>query len=72
MIYAIIEKGVVINTIVGPLPDGMDGIPLNDCPVAIGDSYSNGVFTRDGEVVMTDAERIAALKARIAELESQT
>ncbi len=72
MNYAIVEDGTVVNMIVGPLPEGMDGIPVEDRPVAIGDHYSNGVFTQNGEIVMTDAERIVALQAHIAELEAQT
>ena len=71
MDIAIIESGVVANVIVGPLPDGMDGVPLNGRPVAIGDVYADGAFTRGGEPVLTDAEKIAALEARIAELEAQ-
>lgn len=71
MDYAIIESGVVVNVIVGPLPDGMDGVALGDRPVAIGDSYANGVFTRNGEPVLTPAERIAALEAQILLLQSQ-
>ncbi|MEA5048476.1 MAG: hypothetical protein VB034_07675 [Eubacteriales bacterium] len=71
MDYAIIESGVVVNVIVGPLPDGMDGVALGDRPVAIGDSYTDGVFTRNGESVLTPAERIAALEAQIAKLTAQ-
>ena len=72
MNFAIVENGTVVNMVVGPLPDGMDGIPVEDRPVAIGGHYSNGVFTQNGEIVMTDAERISVLQARIAELEAQT
>ena len=71
MDYAIIEAGVVVNVIVGPLPDGMDGVALGDRPVAIGDSYADGVFNRNGEPVLTPAERIAALEAQILLLQSQ-
>ncbi len=70
MNIAIVANGVVVNIIVGPLPDDMSGVALGDRPVAIGDSYADGVFTRSGEVVMTPAEKIAALEARIAELEA--
>lgn len=69
--FAMIENGIVANVIVGPLPDGMEGIPLFDRPVAIGDTYADGVFLRNGEPVLTDAERIAALEARVAELEAK-
>jgi len=56
MDYAIIEDGIVTNVIVGPLPDGMDGVAMGDLPVVIGDSYADGVFTRDGEPVTPAAE----------------
>ena len=71
MNYAMIENGVVVNVIVGPLPEGMEGVALNDRPVAIGDSYTDGVFTRNGEPVLTPAERISALEAQILLLQSQ-
>ena len=71
MNYAIIENGAVANIIVGPLPDGMEGVALFDRPVAIGDTFADSVFLRNGEPVLTDVERIAALEARIAELEAQ-
>lgn len=70
MNYAIIENGIVTNVIVGPLPDGMDGVALGDRPVAIGDSYVDGIFTRDGAPVLTLEDKIAILEARIAELEA--
>ena len=72
MNYAIIENGLVINIIVGPLPVGMDGIALGERPVSIGDAYEDGVFLRDGIVVLTDAERIHALEAQLlaSQLES--
>jgi hypothetical protein len=71
MDFAIIEDGTVTNVIVGPLPNGMDGIPLNGRPVAIGDAYADGAFTRGGEPVLTDAEKIIILNTRVAELEAQ-
>ena len=60
MNYALIENGIVSNIIVGPLPNGMDGVALGDRPVAIGDSFQNGMFSRDGEPVLTEAERLSA------------
>ena len=71
MNYAIIENGTVTNIIVGPLPDGMNGVALFDRPVAIGDTFADGMFLRNGEPVLTDSERISLLEARIAELEAQ-
>ena len=70
MNYAIIENGLVVNIIVGPLPAGMEGIDVSGRPVAIGDQYSDGVFTREGEPVLTDAEHIAQLEAENAEYEA--
>ena len=72
MNYAVLDpNGIVVNVIVGPLPEGMEGVALNDRPVAIGDSYLDGVFTRNGEPVLTSAERISALEAQILLLQSQ-
>ena len=71
MNYAVFENSTVTNIIVGPLPDGMEGVALNERPVAIGDVYTGDVFLRNGEPVLTDAERIAALEARVAELEAK-
>ena len=70
MNYAIIENGIVANIIVG-LPSGMDGICVDGLNVAIGDSYEDGAFTRGGEPVLTDAEKIAALEAQLAILRAQ-
>ena len=71
MNYAIITNGTVTNIIVGPLPNDMDGVAVFDRPVAIGDSYANGVFLRNGAPVLTDAERIAALEAEVQALQEQ-
>ncbi len=68
---AIIENGIVVNVIVGPLPDGIEGIALNGRPVAIGDTYADGVFLRNGEPVLTEVERIQALTAEIERLQAQ-
>jgi len=56
MIYAIIENGLVTNLVVGPLPNALSGIYIGEYPVAIGDSYLDGVFYRDGQVVTLAAE----------------
>lgn len=68
---AIITNGIVTNVIVGPLPEGMEGVAVFDRPVAIGDTYVDGVFLRNGEPVLTDAERIAALEAELLYLRGQ-
>lgn len=71
MNYAILEDGVVTNIVVGPLPEGIDGVTLNGRPVTIGDVLADGMFLRNGDPVLTDAERIAKLEARVAELEAK-
>ncbi len=71
MNVAILVEGIVTNIVVGPLPDGMEGVALFDRPVAIGDTFADGVFLQNGEPVLTDAERIAALEARILALQEQ-
>lgn len=60
MNYAIIEESMIINIVVGPLPDGMEGVPVSKVPAAIGDSYNDGIFLRDGVVLLTYEELAAA------------
>ncbi len=71
MNYAILENGIVTNVIVGPLPDGMYGVPTFDRPVAIGDTFDDGVFLRNGEPVLTGEERIALLETELSSLREQ-
>jgi len=65
------EENTVTNIVVGPLPAEVSGAALYDRPVAIGDTQVNGVFLRNGEPVLTDAERIAALEQQILTLQEQ-
>lgn len=63
MNYALIENGIVANLIwlyEGNAHEFPDAVPLGGRPVAIGDSYADGVFTRGGEPVLTETERLAA------------
>lgn len=53
---AIIEYGVVINIVVGPLPNEIPGVTIGEYPVAIGDTYEDGVFYREGQIVTLTAE----------------
>lgn len=75
MRYAWIENGVVTNTIVlndrnaGDFPKA---VKLGDRPVAIGDSYADGKFFRDGKEVLTLAEENAALMAALETLGVET
>lgn len=63
MKYALIKQGKVDNIIVlgqknaGDFPDAIE---VEGISVAIGDTFSDGVFYRNGERVLTDAE-LAAL-----------
>ena len=69
--YAMIENGVVANVIwlndenAGDFPAS---IPLMDRPVAIGDIYADGAFSRAGVPVLTPMEQA---QATIAELDAQ-
>ena len=75
MRYAWIENGVVTNTIVlndrnaGDFPKA---VKLGDRPVAIGDSYADGKFYRNGAEVLTLAEENAALMAALETLGVET
>lgn len=72
MNYAIIENGSVVNTIVlnsANAAEFPEAVSIDGRPVAIGDAYTDGQFMRGGEAVLSDAERIAALEAALAEIE---
>lgn len=63
MSYALIENNVVVNLI--SLSDRNDSefpnaVKLNNRPVAIGDTYTDGKFYRDGVEVLTETERLQA------------
>lgn len=63
--YALVENGVVTN-IIWLCPSNAGDFPgavcVSDRPVAIGDQYADGVFTRDSVPVPTEEERLAALQ----------
>ncbi|HRX59464.1 MAG TPA: hypothetical protein P5075_11895 [Eubacteriales bacterium] len=64
--YAMIENGVVVNVMwlcPANAADFPDAVCVGDRLVAAGDAYTDGVFTRGGAIVPTEAERIAALEA---------
>lgn len=60
MNYALIENGVVTNIIwlypanAGDFPNA---VPMNDYPVAIGDTWDGEFFYRNGEKVISNAEQ---------------
>lgn len=63
MSYALVENGTVTN-IIWLHPSNVDefpnAVPLGDVPAAIGDTWDGERFYRDGDVVMTAAQRAAA------------
>lgn len=62
MRYALIRDGMVQNIIELKRRNAsnfQDAVPCGDTPVAIGDTYADGVFYRDGERVLTAAEEYA-------------
>lgn len=75
MNYALIENGIITNVIwlhPGNADDFPNAVALDDIPAGIGDTYADGVFYREGERVLTAAERMQAemddMKAALAEL----
>lgn len=63
MRYAIVTDGIVTNII--SLRDSNanefpNAVKIADRPVAIGDTYENGKFYRDGVEVLTERERLQA------------
>ena len=67
MDYALIENGNVTNIIwlhPGNIDDFPNAVPMNDVPAAIGDSYADGGFYRNGERVLSAAEQMQAEMAK--------
>lgn len=63
MNYALIENGVVSNLIwlyPANAAEFPGAVPLGDVPAAIGDTWDGAHFWRNGERVLTPAERAAA------------
>lgn len=63
MDYAWIENGVVTNLIYlhpSNAADFPNAVPLGGVPAAIGDTWDGERFYRDGQPVLTAAERAAA------------
>ena len=71
--FAIVEDGVVTNIIWGMIYNTNQEFPnavqIDNLGVTIGDTYSNGRFYRNGEIVLTVEEIISNLKDRIKDLE---
>lgn len=61
MRYAIVENGIVTNIIWKyPTTEIENSIPCEDIPVAIGDTYTDGKFYRDGVQVLSPLEDMEA------------
>ena len=60
MNYAIVENGVVTNIIwLYPSTPFPNAVPCGDYAVAIGDTYENGRFYRNGELILSPLEEMA-------------
>lgn len=68
MNYAIIKNDIVVNVIVGPLPNGINGITFGDRPIAINDTYDGVNFYRNGEIVKTSSELLLEAQSIIINL----
>lgn len=63
MNYAIVTDGIVTNIIAlldSNAHEFPDAVKTDDRPVAIGDTYEDGKFYRDGVEVLTETERLQA------------
>lgn len=73
--FAIIENGIVKNTIWGNIYNAEDfpnAVQIDDLAVQAGDMYDGEHFYRDGERVKTVAEQIAEMQERLNELLTNT
>ena len=62
MSYAQIKDGIVINVIALrkiQAHEFPDCVPMNDIPAMIGDTYSDGIFYRNGEQVKSVSQQLA-------------
>lgn len=70
--FAIIENGIVKNTIWGNIYNASDfpnAVQIDNLAVQVGDMYDGEHFYRDGERVKTAAEQIADMKKALVSLE---
>ena len=75
MNYALVENGIVVNTIFlypNNASDFPNAVPMGDIPATIGDNYTDGTFYRNGVKVLTQTEKLLAevadMKAALNEL----
>lgn len=76
MNYALIENELVINVIyLHPMNarEFPNAIPIDDLPVAIGDTYIDGKFYRDGkeviQVTLTEQQVIDSILEEVSHVE---
>ena len=75
MVYAKIKDNTVVNFIelrqvnAHEFPDC---VPVNNIPAELGDTYIDGIFYRDGEIVKSPEMRVAELEVQIAKTEEAT
>ena len=73
MRHALIDNGAVVNVIeLRPGVAWPGAVALQDRPVGIGDSYTDGKFFRDGKEVLTTDEENALLRAALKTLGVET
>lgn len=79
MNYAIVENSMVTNIIwlnASNANEFAGAVALGDVPAAIGDGYVDGVFTRDGQKVLSPLQAanvtIAKLDSYVLELELES
>ena len=73
MRYALIDNGIVANVIwlnKENAGEFVNAVSLGNRPVAIGDSYENGLFTRGGDPVLTAEEQLPVAINTISELDA--
>lgn len=59
MTYAVIEDGIVTNIIwLHPATKFPNAVPCGNIPVAIGDTYEDGKFYRNGELLLSPVEEM--------------
>lgn len=74
MLYVLIENNKVKNIISADekgaeslIAAGLNLVPTNENPVAIGDDYTDGKFYRDGSEVLTPLEEALLVQADMQE-----
>lgn len=72
MRYALVKDDIVVNIIwlySGNKSDFPNAIPCEDIPVAIGDTYLDGIFYRNSKEVLSAYDELAAVTKVLLGLE---